>query len=192
MSEITRSVRRKRADGERSAGAVLDAAIQVLGRHPDASIEEIATAAGVSRQTVYAHFSTRDALLQAAVTRITAEVVREIEAAHLDQGPPREALLRFLDTCWQVFERYPILLHLPPAEPADDREAHAPVIGPLQQLIQRGQASGDFDPAPSADWLLAATMALGHTAGGEVSTGRMTTDTAISAFRHSVLKLFHP
>ena len=46
-----------RADAERSIAAILDAAVQVLAARPDAGMGEIAKAAGVARQTVYAHFT---------------------------------------------------------------------------------------------------------------------------------------
>ena len=46
-----------RADAERSIAAILDAAVQVLADRPEAGMGEIAKAAGVARQTVYAHFT---------------------------------------------------------------------------------------------------------------------------------------
>ena len=49
------AARRQRSDAVRSRTAVVDAAVDLLGRQPGASVEEIATAAGVTRQTVYAH-----------------------------------------------------------------------------------------------------------------------------------------
>ncbi|MFI1919683.1 hypothetical protein [Nocardia sp. NPDC020380] len=113
----------------------------------------------------------------------------DIDAACLDQGPASEALQRFLDVCWRIMARYPMLLHLPPADPADDRDAHAPVLGPLDQLIRRGQATGEFDADHAPEWLLTAVMALGHAAGSEVSSGRMSADAAIASFRYSARKL---
>ncbi|MFJ4653214.1 TetR/AcrR family transcriptional regulator [Nocardia sp. NPDC088792] len=144
---------------------------------------------GVSRQTVYAHFSSRDALIQAAVARITTDVVADIDAARLDEGSATEALQRFLELCWRIMQRYPMLLHLPPADPVDEHDAHAPVLGPLGRLIRRGQAAGEFDARCAPEWLLTAVMALGHAAGAEVSSGRMTADVAIASFRYSARKL---
>ena len=89
MSEIsTRQPRRRRrrADADRSAAAVLDAAVEVLGQHPDASVDHVAAAAGLARQTVYAHYPSRRALLAAVVDRITADAVAALDAADLDSG----------------------------------------------------------------------------------------------------------
>lgn len=189
MSEKSGSPRRRRSDALRSAESVLEAAIRTLGERPDASLEHVAAAAGVSRQTVYAHFPNRDVLIQAAIARITTEIVTAIEAARLNEGSAGDALQRFLDLCWHIMRTYPMLLHLPPADPADDHDTHAPILGPLDQLIRRGQATGEFDPHSAPEWLLTAVMALGHAAGSEVSSGRMAADAAIASFRHSARKL---
>ncbi|MGR6999045.1 helix-turn-helix domain-containing protein [Yinghuangia aomiensis] len=53
--------RRRRADAQRSIDAILDAARRLLGDRLDVGMEDIAAAAGVTRQTVYAHFPSRDA-----------------------------------------------------------------------------------------------------------------------------------
>jgi AcrR family transcriptional regulator len=182
--------RRRRSDAERSATAVLDAATAILSARPDAGVEEIAVAAGVSRQTVYAHFPSRDDLVAAVVDRITADVAAAIRAARLDEGPATEALIRFLDTAWQVLERYPLLQQLPPNDPADELDRHLPILAPLIELVERGQTAGDFDATQPVQWLLAATVALGHAAGGEVTAGRMTPDAAIATLRRSVLRVF--
>ena len=76
--------RRRRSDAEQNVTAILDAAARTLSVQPEASVEDIARAAGVSRQTVYAHFPSREALLDAVVERATAEVTAAFEAAALE------------------------------------------------------------------------------------------------------------
>jgi serine phosphatase RsbU (regulator of sigma subunit) len=62
-------LRRRRADAEVNAERVLLAAVELLRGEPDASIEDIADAAGVSRATVYRHFRSRVELVAAARER---------------------------------------------------------------------------------------------------------------------------
>jgi AcrR family transcriptional regulator len=153
-------------------------------------VEDIARAAGVSRQTVYAHFPSREALLDAVVERAAAEVTAAFEAAGLEEAPPAVALIRLLETGWQVAARYPFLWHLPTVSPDEDAARHGPVLDRLLEVIRRGQDSGDFDRRLSPAWLLAAALALGRAAEDEVKAGRMTTGEATSAVHHSLLRLF--
>ncbi len=57
--------RAQRADARRNIAAILDAATDCLARDPDMSIAGIAAAAGVGRITLYGHFKTRAALVNA-------------------------------------------------------------------------------------------------------------------------------
>jgi AcrR family transcriptional regulator len=173
--------RRRRADAEQNVTAILDAATRALSAQPEASVEDIARSAGLSRQTVYAHFPSREALLDAVVERATAEVSAAFEAAGLDDAPPAEALIRLLDAGWTASARYPFLWHL---------DRHGPVIERLHGIIRRGQESGDFDRRLPPGWLLAAGLALGRAAEDEVKAGRMTVEDATSAVHHSFLRLF--
>ncbi len=182
--------RRRRADAEQNVTAILDAAARTLSAQPEASVDDIARAAGLSRQTVYAHFPSREALLDAVVERATAEVAAAFEAAALDAVPPAEALIRLLDAGWAVTARYPFLWHLPAVSPGQDAARHGPVIERLREVIRRGQESGDFDRRLSPDWLLAAGLAVGRAAEDEVKAGRMTIEDATSAVHHSFLRLF--
>jgi AcrR family transcriptional regulator len=182
--------RRRRSDAEQNVTAILQAAIQVLNAEPGASIGDIATAAGVSRQTVYAHFPSREALVEAVIERATAEVTAAFEAAGQDEEPPAVALIRLLDAGWRVTAGYPFLWHQPAVSTDEDFDRHGPVLERLHEIIRRGQASGDFDSSLTPAWLLAASLAVGRAAEDEVKAGRMTIEEATSAVHHSFLRLF--
>jgi AcrR family transcriptional regulator len=182
--------RRRRADAEQNVTAILQAATKALSAQPEASVEDVARAAGVSRQTVYAHFPSREALLNAVIEQATREVTAAFEAAGLDEAPPAEALIRLLNAGWQVSARYPFLWNLPEVSPDEDLDQHGPVVERLHEIIRRGQETGDFDRRVSATWLIAAGMAIGRAAQDEVKAGRMTIEDATSAVHLSFLRLF--
>lgn len=181
-----------RADARRSRAAILDAALGLLNERPDAGVGTIAQAAGVSRQTVYAHFPSREELLSEVVDHLTERTVAAMEAAAPDEGPAREALLRLLDTAEEVTGRYPVLVrqvtHLTTGA-KEDRDRHEGVTTVLCRVVRRGQASGEFDAHASAEWLVAATVALAHTASGEAAAGRLSPRGARVSLRTSVLRL---
>lgn len=181
--------RRQRADAKQSVAALVAAAIRVLAENPAATVADIAQAAGVSRQTAYAHFPSREALVTAVTEHASGEVTAALDAAVLDAAPPGEALIRLLDEAWRVAARYPFLWRLPPASREEDAARHAPVMDRMLALIARGQADGGIDRALSPAWLLTAVLALGRAAEEEVRAGRMTTDDAAAAVRLSYLRL---
>ncbi|MFE0175210.1 TetR/AcrR family transcriptional regulator [Streptomyces sp. NPDC059002] len=181
----------RRADAERSRVAVLEAAIKLLGERPDVGMAAIAAAAGVTRQTVYAHFASRDALLSAVVDRLTDRTMAAMDAAEIDEGPAADALLRLLDAGWRTFAEHPFLLDISthPAAREEDRARHEPVVERYARLIRRGRESGEFDTGMPVDWLVAATVALGHAAGEEAASGRMPPERAAEVLRKSVLRV---
>ncbi len=79
--------RRRRADAERSIASIVDAATECLGRRPDASMTEVAAAAGVGRATLYAHFRSRAALLEAAFDPDIAADILATTLLTLPAGP---------------------------------------------------------------------------------------------------------
>ena len=182
---------RRRADAERSVAAILDGAARALRDRRDASVEEIARLAGVTRQTVYAHYPSREALINTVMDRATDEAMAAVDAAQLDEGPAAAAMVRLLDASWQAFERYPFLFDASavPRSADEDRRRHESILDRLERLIRRGQAAREFDPDLPLGWLVAATVALGHAAGTEVDAGRMTAEASTSALRHCVLRV---
>jgi AcrR family transcriptional regulator len=185
-----RPARHRRVEADRSIAAILEAAPGVFGERPDASVEDVARAAGVSRQTIYAHYSSREALLDAVLQRAAAEVDAMLDAADLDAAPPSVALVRLIEVGWEVTRRYPFLWRLPAVGPEEDRERHGPLFERFERLIRRGQKSGEFDRQLSPEWLVAGMLALANAAGEEVRTGRMPIAEAEHAVQHSVLRLF--
>ncbi|MFF8773604.1 TetR/AcrR family transcriptional regulator [Kitasatospora sp. NPDC015120] len=183
--------RRLRADARRSIAAILDAAGVLLAERRDASMEDIAAKAGVTRQTVYAHFASRDALVSALAEAASGEYLAALDEADLDTGPPAEALARFLGAGWQFLLRHPLLLDpTVPGAPRPGQNALSEVVPPrLERLVRRGQQEGVFDRSHPAGWLAAAVIGLQHTAAAEAAAHRLTTSAAEALCLESAQRL---
>lgn len=183
--------RRRRSDAQRSIDAILSAARTVLGERPDASMEEIATTAGLTRQTVYAHFPSRNALIAALLHAAGVETVAAMDAARLDAAQPADALRQYLDIGWQLIRGYPFLLAPALAQSPEpgDAAAHQAGTSRLEQIIRRGQDMGDFDRTLPAAWLAVAVVGLVRTGAEQVAAGRLTTSQAAPMVLDSALRL---
>jgi AcrR family transcriptional regulator len=97
----------RRRVAERNVAAILDATLAQLERDPRPSLAAIAKTAGVSRPTLYAHFPTREDLVEATAKRALEEAQREIAAADIDDGPASDALQRLITAGWRGLSLVP-------------------------------------------------------------------------------------
>ncbi|MFD7153705.1 TetR/AcrR family transcriptional regulator [Kribbella sp. NPDC059898] len=184
MSE-NQPVRHRRTDAERSRTAILAAALELLDEHPDAGLERIAEAAHVTRQTVYAHFPSRDALLNAVLDELTADTLRAIDDLDLDHGSAFGNALGLIDLTWRAFERHPLLRHVPAGR-------HDPVADRLEELIRRGQREGEITRELPVHWLVSTLISLGRTAGDSIAAGRLTARTAYKTLHTTLTRVLQP
>lgn len=179
----------RRADAQRSIAAILDAAIGLLAERPDASMADVAAAAGVARQTVYAHYESRAALLAAVAGRARDQTLAALDAAAPEDGPPARALDRLTAAWWDSVERNARILEtlVPAFADAEEIHAfHAPILSRVEQLVERGQQAGVFDRELPVAWVAAAFLGLMHTAADAVAAGRLDSEQAGRALRRSV------
>lgn len=180
---------RRRADAERSIASILDAAVDALGDDQDAGMSGIARRAGVARATVYVHFPTREALLEAVTERAFTEVAAVIASAEPERGDPAEALARVVAATWRTLGRYHALVAIKTGNQTHEElhRRHGSLLGALHPLIKRGQAAGAFRTDVPAEWHLAVLMALVHAASAELRAGRVPEGDAEAALVGTVL-----
>ena len=182
----------QREVASRNAEAILDAAEELLRLEGRATISAVAAAAGVSRVTVYAHFPTWEALLEAAVERAVRRTMAALEAASPADGPAVVALERVLASSWQHLAGYQAMaaavseLLTQEAVARTHHAAHQVIAG----LLARGQADGSFRTDLPANWLVPASVALVHACNDGVRAGRIDPDDALRILTVSVRDLF--
>ncbi|MFD0201966.1 MULTISPECIES: TetR/AcrR family transcriptional regulator [Saccharothrix] len=164
----------RRADARQNAEKIVRAAVTCLGRDADASMNDIAQEAGVGRVTLYAHFPSREALVEAAMTRLLAEGDEVLEAVDLD-GDPRAGLRALMESGWLLLAQATSVLRaaqtsLPPGRV---QELHAKPEQRVHHLIRRGQAEGVFRADLPADLLAGVLHHILHGAAGDVVAGRL-------------------
>ena len=169
------SVRKRRADAERNIQAITDAAVGALAENPDASMAAIARRAGVVRATIYMHFPTREALLDAVMEKATGQVAQAIREAEPERGEPVEALERVIRATWKELSQFHgvLAINIGRLSPTELRRRHLPMTTQFIPLLERGQADGVFRSDVSAEWLIAVIRAIVHLASTELQAGRI-------------------
>ena len=182
----------QREVAERNVDAILDAAEELLRQQGHANISAVAVQAGVSRVTVYAHFPTWEALLEAAVERAVRHSMAAVEAARPEEGPADEALVRMLAAGWQYLGRYQAMAKAVSKllTPEAVTRTHHAAFDTIGALLRRGQAEGSFRTDLPADWLVPASIALMHECNDGVQAGRISPDDALRIITTSIRDLF--
>jgi TetR/AcrR family transcriptional regulator, mexCD-oprJ operon repressor len=192
-SRSTPQARPQRADARRNVAAILDAAVLCLTRNPEASIAEIAEAAGVGRVTLYGHFGTRAELVDAVLTRTVAEADATLAATDTS-GDPSAALTRLVGASWQIVNQSrSVLLAARRELPAERiRGVHDRILRRVQTLIERGQRSGAFRTDLPKAWLVTTAFSLMHAAAEDRTAGRLDPDDTARTISATLLAAFTP
>jgi AcrR family transcriptional regulator len=182
----------RRATAERNLQAILDAAERLLERRAAATIAAVAHEAGVSRVTVYAHFPTREQLLEAVVERAVRHATTALDEAEPRRGSAREALERVIAAGWRELDRNATIAQAAAEQlgPEAFARSHEVAHQRIRELVDRGREEGDVRTDVPAPWLVTCTFALLHACGDEVRAGRLDAERALGVLQttlHDVL-----
>ncbi|MDO8214084.1 TetR/AcrR family transcriptional regulator [Conexibacter sp. CPCC 206217] len=133
---------------------LFDAVARVLARQPGSSMQEIASAAGISRTTLHRAFGDRETLVERLSEHVLADCERLFDAAGIDHAPVLEAFERLLDSTLAFAKAYALLFAEPyvyrvPRLVAEIETQDAR----LERFFARGQVEGAFRPDLPPRWL---------------------------------------
>lgn len=179
-----------RADAERNAQSIVEAAARLLADDPHVGMAEIAEAAGVSRVTINRHFRTRDNLVGAVFERMLAQAAGILEQARIDEGPVGDALARLVAGWLGGSLALPALVIEQGASglsPETRAHWYEDVLGaPLLALMERGRASGELADLP-AEWMVQLLGATCRAAIEAIDAGTITAGQAAEIATRSLL-----
>lgn len=148
MPLTTPRIRAPRRDATENREALILAAATVLNADPSASLEAVATEAGLSRRAFYGHFATRDALLAEVALHGAARINRAMLTGAPDEEPrvPATDLALVGARLWDEVD------HVRSMALMTVRGPHAHLVGdallPLRRhvlrIVARGVADGSF------------------------------------------------
>ena len=123
--------RAPRRDAASNREALLEAARTILNRDPEASLDTIAVAAGLTRRAVYGHFPSRNTLLAELADRGAARVAAAVDSARAEDPVLDIALLGRL--VWDEVEHVRAMTRVVVHGPL--RERIGPVLGPIHERL---------------------------------------------------------
>ena len=161
------AVRKPRADAQRNRGRILEVARLAFSRRgAEASLDDIARQAGIGPGTLYRHFPTRDALIE-AVYRSEVEKLTAAGQRFANTMPPLEALrawmLLFIE---HVSDKRLIIPAMDTVAGGSMRlieGARGLIHGAFLTLVQRAIRSGDLRSDTEPDDIVRALVGVFHT-----------------------------
>jgi TetR/AcrR family transcriptional regulator, mexCD-oprJ operon repressor len=128
---------------QRVAAAILDGAAEMFAvQGEQASMNDVAEAAGVARATVYRYFPNREALLEELALVAVNDVAARLASARIDEVAPEEGVARAVRALVDVGNWFVLLAR--ERRRSDPERFERQLTQPIRQLFERGQAVGDI------------------------------------------------
>ncbi len=157
--------------------AILDAARKMFVRKgvDAATVQEIATEAGLSAGAIYRYYSSKAELLRAVCGHWVEKDRALFERAAAEAGSPLEGLMQVGRAVWDdmkgpdatedtllALETTLVAARHSPGLAAERRAAMLKVVAMVERVIRQAQAAGEIDPALDARALTYMLLACSH------------------------------
>lgn len=144
-------------------------------------VDDIARAAGVTRQLVYHYFDCKNELFGSVLEEVSNRIMAELVAETFDQLPPVPALAALIRGFFEPYRQHPLLgalskeiaYHGHCFTPRNRFRELAPALTQkVTDILARGEASGDFRPGVDPEQFMAVVnlMTIGVYTTGNLSS----------------------
>ena len=123
------------------------------------TMEEIAAVAGVAKGTLYLYFQSKDNLIQALISQVGENILRDVESSLQTPGTPAEKLIRMVSVLLEYLDRERLLFPIYARELLRGKQAsregfwthyqelEEKFVSLVTSLFAEGIAAGQFIPA---------------------------------------------
>jgi AcrR family transcriptional regulator len=167
-----------RSDARRNRERLLEAAAAAFGAADGrpVSLESIARDAGVGIGTLYRHFPSREALIEAVYRAELAEVAA-VASQLLERHPPRDALRRWMDryASFVAAKRgmAESLRAIVDSGAVEISQTRASIVGAVDMLLRAGADDGSLRSDVRADDVVSSLLGIFLATGSPDQTARM-------------------
>jgi TetR/AcrR family transcriptional regulator, mexCD-oprJ operon repressor len=151
--------RRRQALQERVAAAIVEAAARVLAVGGEqASMNDVAAAAGVARATLYRYFPSRQALLDELGRVAADEAGARLASARIEELAAEEGIRRAVRALIEVGDPFTVVAR--ERVRPDPEQFERSVLAPLRRMVERAQDAGEVRGDIPSSWLTDALVGL--------------------------------
>ena len=171
---------------------ILDAAAEVLAKRPDATLQTIAIAAGISRTTIFNRYPTRELLIEALAIDALQRIGQVMQCIPTEYAANFDAVIMDITRGLMPLGPRTTFLRIIPGKSNDLDKHWEDVATPLAIYIAQIQAQGLLRVDQPARWLVASYIGLLFAAWdeivagelGQVQAARLVVDTWLSGVTH--------
>jgi AcrR family transcriptional regulator len=175
-------------------GELLEAAIDVIRRQgADVTMEEMATAGGISKPILYRHFVDRDGLVSAITETALVEIgaILDDKIREARTAAPPHSIRATIDAFFEYIEREPQLYRF--IVDSDAKRGNMATVAFAEQIAERvaetlaaGLADNGLDPTPATIWGRAIVGMVQNTAAWWIGGADITRSEAVDALTNLV------
>lgn len=175
---------------QRSRLALLDAGIDLLLTNPNASLSDVASYAGVGRATLYRHFDSREALIQAIAQESLEKTDEVLQPLKKQKLPADQMLKESIRLIVPLARHYHFLLSLWNIAAEDElvMNIYSRQLKDLAKIIEQAKKQKTISKKLNTDWIVSMYDCVLYASWFMLGQGTMTEEQVIE---HATISFFN-